>query len=82
MTERLLPLSEVQRRVPKHRATIYRWIKAGKFPRSIELSPGCVMWKASEIEAWIAARPSRSAGSKEAPTLEADQPSPNQPIPA
>ena len=37
-------------------ATIYRWIKKGKFPAPIHLGANMVRWKASDIEAWIAGR--------------------------
>tara|TARA_B100000787_G_C16087367_1_gene247293 strand:+ start:571 stop:750 length:180 start_codon:yes stop_codon:yes gene_type:complete len=37
-------------------ATIYRWIKKGKFPAPIHLGANMVRWKASDIEAWIAER--------------------------
>ena len=35
---------------------IWRLERAGKFPRSIRISPGAVAWKESDIEAWIAER--------------------------
>ena len=37
-------------------ATIYRWIKEGRFPKPIHLGANMVRWKASDIEAWIAER--------------------------
>jgi prophage regulatory protein len=39
-------------------ATIYRWIKEGKFPKPVHLGANMVRWKASEIEAWSLARES------------------------
>jgi prophage regulatory protein len=33
-------------------ATIYRWIKEGKFPKPVHLGANMVRWKASDIEAW------------------------------
>jgi len=39
-------------------ATIYRWIKEGKFPAPIHLGANMVRWKVSDIEAWITDRES------------------------
>ena len=53
---RFLRLSEVRGRVPYSRATIYRLITAGQFPRPYSLGARAVAWLESEIDAWIAAR--------------------------
>lgn len=37
-------------------ATIYRWIKEGKFPAPIHLGANMVRWKVSDIETWILER--------------------------
>ena len=37
-------------------ATIYRWIKEGKFPPPIHFGPNMVRWKASDLERWITER--------------------------
>ena len=37
-------------------ATIYRWIKEGRFPKPIRLGANMVRWKASDIESWVAER--------------------------
>lgn len=43
------------------RQTVWRWLKTDPtFPKPISLSPGCTRWKASELDAWEAAR-SRAA---------------------
>ncbi len=39
------------------RSTIMNLIKAGEFPRPIQLSPRTVGWRLSEIEKWLADRP-------------------------
>lgn len=39
-----------------HRATIWRWVQAGRLPAPIELSPGCTRWQLSAIEQLDAAR--------------------------
>ena len=39
-------------------ATIYRWIKEGRFPKPIRLGANMVRWKAADIEVWITDRES------------------------
>ncbi len=53
---RFLRLPEVRSRVPYSRATIYRLITAGQFPRPYSLGARAVAWLESEVDAWIAAR--------------------------
>jgi len=53
---RFLRLSEVRNRVPYSRATIYRLITAGQFPRPYSLGARAVAWLESEISTWIAER--------------------------
>jgi prophage regulatory protein len=56
-TMRLMRLREVQNRVPYGRATIYRKIAAGEFPKPYDMGGGrAVAWLESEIDDWIAAR--------------------------
>lgn len=49
---RLLKMSDVVREVSLHRATIYRLIARGEFPRGRPISRGRVAWVEAEIEAW------------------------------
>jgi len=51
-----LRLPEVTRRVGLARATVYRDIAAGKFPKPIRIGPGAVAWIESEIEEWAQAQ--------------------------
>lgn len=37
--------------------TLWRWERAGKFPKRIQLGPNCVGWLADDIKAWLDARP-------------------------
>jgi prophage regulatory protein len=62
MTDNLLALDEVMGRVSLCRATIYRWIRAGKFPKSRQLGPDCVRWLESEITDWISNLPTTEPG--------------------
>jgi prophage regulatory protein len=39
-----------------HPATIWRWVKAGRFPKPVQLSPGVTRWNSAEVEAFDAAR--------------------------
>jgi predicted DNA-binding transcriptional regulator AlpA len=40
-------------------ATLWRLRRRGDLPEPIRLSPGCVGWRTSDIEAWLAARAER-----------------------
>lgn len=48
----LLPTGEVKRRVPLSDATLWRWIKAGEFPKPMKIV-GKNFWRADEINQWI-----------------------------
>jgi prophage regulatory protein len=59
-TDNLLRLKDVQRRVPLHRATIYRKMNSGTFPQSVPLSRDAagnvtaVGWYEGDINAYVA----------------------------
>lgn len=38
--------------VPISPATLWRWVKAKKFPAPIKLSVGVTAWRVSDVEAW------------------------------
>ena len=42
------------------RTSVYRLIRDGKFPAPVAVGSGRVMWRATEIEAWMAALPPAS----------------------
>jgi prophage regulatory protein len=52
----ILRYPDVVRRVGLTRWTIARLIKAGHFPPALQLTPGLVGWRRSDIDAWIASR--------------------------
>lgn len=54
MSDRFLRLAEVKTIVGLGSSTIYRRIGASTFPRPLELGPGCVRWRQSDIDAWMA----------------------------
>ena len=51
--------------VPLADSTIYEMEQRGEFPRRFALSPRCVVWDLSEVEAWLLLR--RSAPLTRAP---------------
>jgi len=48
----LLPRKTVEKLSGLSRATIYRLIKTGKFPRPLSIGTGSVRWRQSEVIAW------------------------------
>lgn len=36
------------------RATIWRWVREGKFPAPVKIGPNCTRWKLADIEKWEA----------------------------
>ena len=58
--DRLLRREEVESRVGLKRSSIYREMRAGRFPLPIKVGPRAVRWPAREIEAWLASRPRAS----------------------
>lgn len=52
--ESFLRLRQVMQRVPVAKTTLYEWVRVGKFPKPIKLAPMTSVWRASEVEAWIA----------------------------
>lgn len=56
MRDRILRLREVCERVGLSRASIYRGVNRGEFPRSVSLGGRSIGWRESDINAWIASR--------------------------
>lgn len=42
--------------LPVSRATLWRWVKDGTFPKPFKLGENSTCWCASEIDAWLANR--------------------------
>ena len=57
MQDRLLRRREVEELVGLSRASIYRLMRSGEFPRPVKVSSTAVRWRESEIHAWIQSRP-------------------------
>lgn len=59
---RLLRRPEVQARVGLSRSSIYALLAQGRFPMPVRLSDRAIAWRESDIEVWIASRPSVRTG--------------------
>ena len=57
MEEKLLRRQQVEELTGLSRASIYRLISEGEFPRPVRVSSTGVRWKSSDISAWIESRP-------------------------
>jgi prophage regulatory protein len=44
------------------RPTIYKAMKAGTFPKPVNIGPRAVAWRSDEIEAWVEALPRSTGG--------------------
>ena len=55
--DRILTLDEVLERIGVSNTTLWRMEGRGDFPARRRISPNRVGWLASEVEAWIQARP-------------------------
>jgi prophage regulatory protein len=55
-SEKFLRLTEVQKRVPYSRSTIYAKIPRGEFPAPIALGARAVAWLEGDIDKWMADR--------------------------
>src|SRR5262245_62676016 len=65
--DRVLRIREVAARTGVSRTTIWRLIKAGRFPQPFPLSsPSAVGWLEREVDEWIADRAARRPRSPEA----------------
>ena len=53
---KLLRLPQVLDLTGLSRASIYRYVDAGDFPRPVKLGARAVAWRASDVEAWIEGR--------------------------
>ena len=53
---RLLTVQEVDRLHPVSRTTRWRMVKRGEFPAPLQISPGRVAWKESDVRAWLETR--------------------------
>jgi prophage regulatory protein len=60
---RLLPMTEVQTRTSLSRASLWRLIRAGRFPSGISLGVGTrIAWREADVSAWIESLTTGQAG--------------------
>jgi prophage regulatory protein len=52
----ILRLRQVKERTGRSRSSIYADVKAGRFPRPINIGPRAVGWVEDEIDDWLADR--------------------------
>ncbi|WP_028244059.1 helix-turn-helix transcriptional regulator [Denitrificimonas caeni] len=50
---KLLKIKDVSALTSLARATIYKYIKEGVFPKQVNLGTNCVAWVESEVLEWI-----------------------------
>ena len=43
-------------KLPVSPATVWRWVRDGKFPKPFKLGQSVTVWNAAEVEAFIAAQ--------------------------
>ncbi|RZN31721.1 AlpA family phage regulatory protein [Bradyrhizobium sp. Leo121] len=56
---RTIRRQQLREMVPLADSTIYEMEQRGEFPRRFALTPRCVVWDLSEVQAWLAARRSQ-----------------------
>ncbi len=60
---------QLREMVPLADSTIYEMEQRGEFPRRFALTPRCVVWDLSEVEAWLAARRSKPIARAKGPDV-------------
>lgn len=60
-TERMLRWPDVRERTGLSRTTVWREVRAGRFPAPVKLTDHAIAWKQSAVEAWIASRSTAAA---------------------
>jgi prophage regulatory protein len=53
MKTKFLRITDVMSVTGLAKSTIWLYVKEGKFPKQIKLSPKISVWKESDVEAWI-----------------------------
>lgn len=57
LSDTLLRLPQVIKATGRSRASIFRDMREGKFPRSVRIGDRAIAWRASDIQEWIETRP-------------------------
>ena len=53
MQDKFLRINDVIEMLSVGKSTIWAWVKQGKFPPPIKLSPGCTVWSLNTIDEWV-----------------------------
>jgi prophage regulatory protein len=53
---RILRRPQLREIIPAHDTTVYRWERAGQFPRRVQLGTNSVGWFEDEVNQWLADR--------------------------
>lgn len=61
VSEKLLRIKDINKRFCIPTSTVWDWIKKGQFPKPIKLGKRFVVWKESELLAWIDYRQNQTA---------------------
>lgn len=62
MADCFIRRSTVQKLTALSNTTIYELIRAGKFPKPVQLGPRAVGWRESEVLGWMKTRPVGTRG--------------------
>ncbi|MGO4390222.1 helix-turn-helix transcriptional regulator [Variovorax sp. M-6] len=65
--DRLVRLPEVKHLTGLGRSSIYSYLQAGAFPQAVRVGERAVAWRLSDLERWMAGRPSTAQA--EAPQM-------------
>ena len=57
MDEKFIRRPAVEAQIRLGRSTIYKLMSEGKFPLPVKLTKKAVAWRQSDIDAWLASRP-------------------------
>lgn len=60
------------------KTTLYNLEKAGRFPQHFMLTPRCAVWRADEVDAWMAQRSGVSVASAPTPDVSRRQHAPGR----
>ena len=74
MNDRLMRRQDVEKVTGLSRSTIYRKMKDGTFPQSVDVKPRMVRWRESSIEAWMDSLPVTGGGSAGGGALDGETP--------
>jgi prophage regulatory protein len=49
---KFLSVKQLCDRYSTSRQSIWRWVRDGRMPAPVKLSPGCTRWKLADLEVW------------------------------